>query len=87
MDDRCGYSVDIVDNFVHSRVNAAFFAHQFVDKPVETVDESSFGCVYPVFAIVHTVFIRRMQGRQGRSPALHSLVYNRERSMNCCPRA
>ena len=79
--------MDGVDNFRKDREIPAFFALGYVDKPVETVDESSFGCVYPVFAIVHMVFIRRMQGRQGRSPALHSLVYNRERSMNCRPRA
>ena len=44
VDERCGYPVDYVDKSVNSRGIAALFACWFVDKPVETVDDSAFGC-------------------------------------------
>ena len=45
MEESCGYLVDNVDNLEKSREMAQFRAVDIVDNPVDTVDDSAFGCV------------------------------------------
>ena len=56
VDERWGEPVDNVDKSVNIRKMPAFFSCCYVDNLVETVDESTFGCAYPVFSIVHIPF-------------------------------
>jgi len=44
VDETCGYLVDNGDNLMNIREITAFMPTNSVDKPVDTVDESVFGC-------------------------------------------